>query len=63
MDELNGLKVGKIKSPHVDHKSGVMCTTEMKNGKIKKRQIDNQIKLDSTKRRNVQKNERIKESQ
>jgi hypothetical protein len=57
------IKVGEIKSPHAGHKSG-LCTTQMKNWKIEKRQIDKQIELelDSTKRRNVHNNERIKES-
>jgi hypothetical protein len=27
--------VGEIKSPHAGHKSGLMCTTQMKNRKIK----------------------------
>jgi hypothetical protein len=60
MDEL---KVGEIKSSHAGHKSSLMCTTQMKNWKKEKRKIDKQIELDSTKRRNVHKNERIKESQ
>jgi hypothetical protein len=60
---MDGLKVGGIKSPHAGYKSGLMCTTQMKNWKIKKRQIYKQIELDSTNRRSLHKNERIKKSQ
>jgi hypothetical protein len=60
---MDGLKMGEIKSPHTSHESGIMCTTQMKNLKIQKRPIDKQIELDSTKRRNVHNNERIKDSQ
>jgi hypothetical protein len=28
---MDGLKVGEIKSPYAGHKSGLMCTTQMKN--------------------------------
>jgi hypothetical protein len=54
---MDGLKVGEIEisalGPHVHHAEQ----------KLKKRQIDKKIELDRTKRRNVHKNERIKESQ
>jgi hypothetical protein len=43
--------------------SGLICTTQKKIERLKKRLIDKQIELDSTKRINVHKNERIKESQ
>jgi hypothetical protein len=28
---MDGFKKGEIKSPHAGHKSGLMCTTQMKN--------------------------------
>jgi hypothetical protein len=56
---MDGLKVGGIKSPH----ASLMLITQTKNWKIKKKQIDKQIELESTKTRNVHKNARIKESQ
>jgi hypothetical protein len=60
---MDGLKVGEIKSPHAGHKSALMCTTQIKIERLKKRQIDKRIKLDSKKRKNVHKNEGIKELQ
>jgi hypothetical protein len=62
---MDGLKVGEIKSPHAGHISGLMCNTQMKNRKIKEetnRKTDRNRQY-VTKRRNVHKNERIKELQ
>jgi hypothetical protein len=59
---MDGIKLGEIKSPHAGLKSGLMCTTQMKNWKIKE-EANRQIELDSPERKNVHANERIKESQ
>jgi hypothetical protein len=56
---MDGLNVSEIKYSHAGHKSGLICTTQMKNCKIKEETNSKQSELDSTKRRNVHKNQGV----